>query len=242
MLYPFPESDRRIMADHKQIYLRDGPQYHELVSREDYQGNLLSAIMDIVNTRNLDVLDLGTGTGRLVNLLAPRARSLLGLDLSHHMVSVAADQINIAGHKNCWLSVADHRALPVMKNSVDLVISGWSLCYLVVWEGENWQSELSKGLREMKRVIRPGGSIVVIETLGTGTEEPEEIDKLKVYLNYLREFGFQETWIRTDYQFLSSPEAVELTDFFFGEEMVEKIQFLDKPILPECTGIWCLKP
>jgi ubiquinone/menaquinone biosynthesis C-methylase UbiE len=230
------------MADHKQIYLRDGPQYHELVLREDFQGNLLSAITEIVNIHDLDILDLGTGTGRLAKLLAPRARSFLGLDLSHHMISVAADQINKAGYMNCWVSAADHRALPVMRDSVDLVISGWSLCYLVVWEGENWQIELTKGLREMKRVIRPGGSIIVIETLGTGTEEPQELDKLKVYINHLRKIGFQETWIRTDYQFESRPEAVELTSFFFGEEMVEKIQFLDKPILPECTGIWCLKP
>jgi ubiquinone/menaquinone biosynthesis C-methylase UbiE len=158
------------------------------------------------------------------------------------MLTVAAEKIQQAGYENCWVSAADHRVLPVKTASVDLVISGWSLCYLVVWEGENWKTELTRGLMEMKRVLRPGGSIVVIESLGTGTEEPEELEKLKTYLNHLREIGFQETWIRTDYQFISREEAIELATFFFGEEMVEKVQFLDKPILPECTGIWWIKP
>ena len=230
------------MPDHKQIYLTDAPRYHELVSREDYQGNLLSAIQEIVPIRDWDVLDLGTGTGRLAYLLVPRVRSFLGLDISHHMLSVAADQINEAGIENCWFSTADHRALPLLKDTVDLVISGWSLCYLVVWEGANWKSELSSGLKEMKRVLRPGGKMIIIESLGTGHEEPEELDKLKMYLSQLREIGFQESWIRTDYQFESKSEAVELTTFFFGDEMVEKIQFLAKPILPECTGIWWLEP
>ena len=228
------------MADHKQIYLSDAPRYHELVSREDVEGNILSAIAGISKIQGQDVLDLGSGTGRLAALLAPLARSLLALDISHHMLTVAADHIREAGFENCWVSAADHRALPIPTDSVDLVISGWSLCYLVVWEGENWKSELSKGLKEMERALRPGGKIIIIETLGTGTEEPEELDKLKIYLDHLREIGFTESWIRTDYQFESKSEAIELSTFFFGEEMVEKIQFLDKPILPECTGIWWL--
>jgi ubiquinone/menaquinone biosynthesis C-methylase UbiE len=229
------------MADHKQIYLTDAPQYHQLVSREDYQGNLLSEIQTLAELEGLDVLDLGSGTGRLAYILAPKVRSVLALDLSHHMLTVAVDKIEEAGLKNCWASAADHRALPVQSDSIDLVISGWSLCYLVVWEGENWEPELSRGLMEMDRVLRPGGSIIVIETLGTGTEQPKELDKLTTYLNHLRDLGFQETWIRTDYQFESKSEAVELTEFFFGEDMVEKVQLLDKPILPECTGIWWLK-
>jgi ubiquinone/menaquinone biosynthesis C-methylase UbiE len=230
------------MADHKQIYLTDAPQYHQLVSREDVQGNLMSALQRLLKIQDLDVLDLGSGTGRLAYLLAPQTRTVLALDLSLPMLSVAAEKIKRAGFENCWLSAADHRALPAQTASVDLVISGWSLCYLVVWEGNNWKSELTKGLIEMNRVLRPGGSIIVIETLGTGTEEPEELEKLKAYLDYLREIGFQETWIRTDYQFKSRSEAIELTRFFFGEEMVEKVQFLDKPILPECTGIWWIQP
>ena len=229
------------MADHKQIYLRDAPQYHQLVRREDVGGNLLSAIQGLVNIQNMIVLDSGSGTGRLAYLLAPRTKAVLALDLSHHMLRTAVEQIKSAGVENCWVSVADHRALPVPTASVDLVITGWSLCYLVVWEGKNWKSELSRGLMEMKRVIRPGGRIIVIETLGTGTEEPEELEKLKNYLNHLRDIGFQETWIRTDYQFKSRSEAIELTTFFFGEEMVEKVQFLDRPILPECTGLWWLQ-
>jgi hypothetical protein len=94
---------------------------------------------------------------------------------------------------------------------------------------------------EIQRVLRPGGAIIIIESLGTGTEEPQEIDELKYYLEHLRKIGFEETWIRTDYQFESRQKAIELATFFFGKEMVEKIQFRERPILPECTGLWWIK-
>jgi len=53
--------------------------------------------------------------------------------------------------------------------------------------------------------------------------------------------GFQRSWIRTDYRCDSQEEALELVEFFFGEEMISKIGNGNKPVLPECTGLWWLK-
>jgi hypothetical protein len=63
---------------------------------------------------------------------------------------------------------------------------------------------------------------------------------LAVYYTLLEDMGFSSTWIRTDYQFKSVQEAAELTGFFFGEELADRVAREKLVILPECTGIWRL--
>jgi SAM-dependent methyltransferase len=157
------------------------------------------------------------------------------------MLEVAVERLEKLNMENWRVTACDHRYLPLEENSVDLIVSGWSFCYLAVWEGDDWEQELNKGILEANRVLRRGGMMIVIETLGTGNKQPEELDKLSPYLRYLEDRGFQRSWIRTDYRFNNWDEAHELVEFFFGEEMVEKIGKQNSPILPECTGIWWKK-
>lgn len=226
------------MADHQQIYQQEADRYQRLIAREDYQGNLLPALRKIKPLEGLDVVDLGSGTGRLACLLAPLARSVYAFDASFHMLEVAAQRLWALGLPRWLAAAADHREVPLPSGSADLVVSGWSICYLVVWEDSDWRKSLERGLREMERLLRKGGTLVIIETLGTGEQEPRAPDKLQAYFHYLESAGFERTWIRTDYRFQSRLEANELVEFFFGKEMVPKIGRGDHPVLPECTGIW----
>ena len=226
------------MPDHKKVYETQALNYQRLIAREDYQENLLPAIQEIVDLEGLDVIDLGTGTGRLACLLAPIAKSMLAFDLFPHMLDVAASRLKKQGSKNWLTAASDHRHVPLGGRSAGLVISGWSLCYLVVWEVQNWVASLEAGLHEIDRLLRDEGVIIIIETLGTGVENPEPPEKLLEYFQYLEQNGFQRSWLRTDYQFQNQEEAVELVQFFFGEEMLEKIVNEPQPVLPECTGIW----
>jgi hypothetical protein len=92
----------------------------------------------------------------------------------------------------------------------------------------------------MKRVLRPGGAIIILETLGTGRETPQPpAPALAAYYDWLEnEHGFNHTWIRTDYRFASVDEAEALTRFFFGDNLAGRIRRDNLTILPECTGIW----
>ena len=123
-----------------------------------------------------------------------------------------------------------------------MVISGWAFCYLAVWGGADWKSALQDGYKEIKRILKPGGTVIIIETLGTGDEKPNPPEHLSAYYEWLTEAGFERGWMRTDYRFESLEEAVELSTFFFGEEMGEKVREKNWVTLPECTGIWWLKP
>ena len=108
--------------------------------------------------------------------------------------------------------------------------------------GRNGSMERARDMAEMKRVLRPGGTAVIFETLGTGSEEPNPpTETLAAYYAYLEnEQGFSTTWIRTDYQFESVSEAGELAGFFFGDDLAAQVTANEWVILPECTGIWWL--
>jgi ubiquinone/menaquinone biosynthesis C-methylase UbiE len=61
------------------------------------------------------------------------------------------------------------------------VIAGWSICYTVVCHPASWRAALAAALAEMRRVARPGGTIIILETLGTGYETPHPPDSLAEY-------------------------------------------------------------
>lgn len=227
------------MAEHSEIYRSQAEQYEALVSREDYQSNILIALQKILDLRDKEVVDFGAGTGRLTCLLAPLVKHIHAFDISQHMLSVAISKLQSSELKNWRIDVADHRQVPVADHSADVVISGWSVCYIVVDHPQTWQVEIDRVLCEMHRVLKPQGRICLIETLGTGFENPHPPDHLAPYYAYLEHCGFQHTWIRTDYRFDDQKIAQELTEFFFGESMLEKIVVDDRGFtLSECTGLW----
>jgi ubiquinone/menaquinone biosynthesis C-methylase UbiE len=222
----------------RQIYRTDGDRYEALISREDYLENLPRAIDEIIQVDGLDILDLGAGTGRLTLLLAPRARSIRAFDVSSEMLRVCRERLLASGLSNWQVDVADHRQLPVQDHSADLVVSGWSVSYLAVWNQANGTAELDNWLTEMKRVLRPGGTIILFESLGTGNEEPIRLEHVESTYQWLDVNSFENKWIRTDYKFDSMDEAIELSRFFFGDVLGDKVERNHWVILPECTGVW----
>jgi ubiquinone/menaquinone biosynthesis C-methylase UbiE len=227
------------MPTEKEVYEAHADQYERLIQREDYQNNILAAIQDYFPlNKNVDVVELGAGTGRLTRLLASRVKSIKAFDSSAHMLEIAEKSLRAMGLANWSTGVADHRHIPVKSASADLVISGWSFCYLAVWGESNWKSDLQAGLDEIQRILRPDGMALIIESLGTGTEKPRPPEHLKAYFDWLAEAGFERGWMRTDYRFESLEEAVELSTFFFGEKMGQEVRQKNWVVLPECTGVW----
>jgi hypothetical protein len=101
-------------------------------------------------------------------------------------------------------------------------------------------SKVALILEEMERTAKPGGKVIILETLGTGATSPSPpAPELAEYYQWLEESqGFKRTEIRTDYLFPSLEEAVDGTNFFFGDALSEKILENNWQRLPEWTGIW----
>ncbi len=226
------------MPDEKEVYQQHADRYEALVSREDYQGNILREIRKIAPLSGKDVIDLGAGTGRLACLLAPYVRSMYAFDLSAHMLAEARTKLRADGPSNWQVTVADHRFVPLSNASVDLVVSGWSVSYLAVWYPANGREELDGWLGEMKRILRPDGRVILFESLGTGSDRPQQLPHLQATYHWLEENGFSNSWIRTDYHFETIEQAVDLAGFFFGEELAGRVREEHLTVLPECTGVW----
>jgi len=226
------------MGDFKEIYQTQAEKYDQMVSQEDYEGNLLPALQRLRPLQKLTAVELGAGTGRFTAMLAPIVENIIAFDMSHHMLETAVD--NLQGQAP--VAVADNRAIPLPSAMADLVIAGWSFAHSISWYPDSWQEEVGKMLAESKRLLKPDGTIILIETLGTGNEKPHPPTLwLAEYYKWLETVhGFNVTWIRTDYLFHSVEEGAELTRFFFGDTMADDILRQQLTILPECTGIWWL--
>ncbi|WP_232698495.1 class I SAM-dependent methyltransferase [Brevibacillus daliensis] len=226
------------MTDHARIYQDQAEKYQLLISK---QPGLVGVMEEIRTCKGLDIVDIGAGTGRLTTVLAPQAKSITVLDASEAMLQVTASRLIEAGHTNWSTRVADHRKLPLEDNSADLIVAGWTICYLASSNVPNWKENMYDVIAEMKRVLRPNGSIIIFETMGTGTEFPDPPEFLKAYYTWLvEEAGFSHKWIRLDYEFDNTPQAEELTRFFFCDEVANKVREQNLIRLPECAGIWWL--
>ncbi len=232
------------MADYQKIYATQAAKYEALISREDHENNIEPALETIRPFAGQRVIELGAGTGRLTRLLSSKAETVFAFDISLPMLTEARYQLDLINRANYTLGVADNRQIPAGNRVADLVVTGWSLGHFVGWYPATWLEEINQVLLEMKRVLSPGGTIVILETLGTGYEQPEPpTSGLANYYHWLEsEKRFSSTWIRTDYSFASVAEAVELTRFFFGDDLADQIRLKQQTKLPECTGIWWLTP
>jgi ubiquinone/menaquinone biosynthesis C-methylase UbiE len=226
--------------DHfKNIYANHADRYHEMIAVEDVDGNLPTAIRAAAPVQGKRLLDLGTGTGRLPLLFAGEAAHSVGLDLHRAMLSEnAAQRARLGGR---WdLVQGDMQTLPFPPACADIVTAGWAIGHLRAWFAGDWQAQIGRVLREMLRVAGPGGVLIILETLTTGTLRPAPpTPELAEYYAWLEgEWSFARQAIATDYQFPSVEAAATQTEFFFGPELAAEIRRRDWARLPEWTGMW----
>ena len=100
------------------------------------------------------LLDLGTGTGRMLELLAPQIERGLGLDLSLDMLSLARARLDRAGLRHCSVRQGDIYDLALPKDSFDAVVIHQVLHFL---------DDGARAIEEAARVLRPGGRLLVVD-------------------------------------------------------------------------------
>lgn len=224
---------QRLYTDHSEAYER-------MVHCEDYQRNLLTAINDIHPLQNTQVVEFGAGTGRITRQLLPVVKNLWAFDLTPAMINIAAAKLKQTGWSNWLLGIGDSRQMPLPTAWADVAVEGWSFVQIMSWHRENWRKEVGRAVAEMVRIVRPGGTIILIETQGTGVSTPAPPEfHTQVHDYFERECGLASRWIRTDFRFVSRAEGTEIIGPIFGPAVLEAmIEHSDGIVLPECTGIW----
>ena len=100
------------------------------------------------------LVDLGSGTGRMLTLLGPLADAAIGLDLSQQMLNIARDHTAEAGLDRCELRHGDIFATRLPDASADLVVVHQVLHYL---------SDPAAAVAEAARLVAPGGQLLVVD-------------------------------------------------------------------------------
>ena len=114
-----------------------------------------AAVLDVVGDLPLGrVLDVGTGTGRMLQLFGQRADRAVGLDSSHSMLSVARANLERSDARNWELRQGDVHSPPLDAASFDLVVIHQVLHYL---------DDPSRALAEAARLVAPAGRLLVVD-------------------------------------------------------------------------------
>jgi demethylmenaquinone methyltransferase / 2-methoxy-6-polyprenyl-1,4-benzoquinol methylase len=158
-----PEGTRseREAAQHvRSMFGRVAPRYdlanHLLSANVDryWRNRTVASVRDILRRRDTRVLDLACGTGDLLIALERAAgRSLIGSDFCHPMLTGAQAKLQ-RGRLHSALLESDALALPFADSSLDLITIAFGYRNLA-----NYRA----GLVEMRRVLRPGGALAILE-------------------------------------------------------------------------------
>jgi ArsR family transcriptional regulator len=169
ILARLPEDDPQLAADRRQAvrlaaerareasdaFRRHGADWDENRALGLPAAAIEAAVLDLLPPRIGAFLDIGTGTGRLLELVAPRTERAFGVDASRDMLALARARFAEHGVADrCAVRQADMYRLPLPDGAFDVVALQMVLHYA---------EDPAAALAEAARVLRPDGLLVVVD-------------------------------------------------------------------------------
>ncbi len=169
ILARLPEDDPQLAADRRQAvrlaaerareasdaFRRHGADWDENRALGLPAAAIEAAVLDLLPPRIAAFLDIGTGTGRLLELVAPRTERAFGVDASRDMLALARARFAEHGVADrCAVRQADMYRLPLPDGAFDVVALQMVLHYA---------EDPPAALAEAARVLRPDGLLVVVD-------------------------------------------------------------------------------
>ena len=137
-----------------------------------------------------DLLDIGTGTGRMLTLLGERADQAIGIDISSEMLLVARTRLHEAGLRHCMVRHGNMYKLPFGVCSFDTVTIDQ-----VLSQADNPALVLA----EAARILRPGGSLLIVDLATvaekTGTTSANGVSEQEIRRS-LHQIGLRRARVR----------------------------------------------
>lgn len=136
---------------------------------------------ELIGGDTIDLLvDLGTGTGRMLEIFGPRAARAVGFDISPDMLTIARAKIDETGAENCQVRQGDCANVPLEDGVADIVILHQVLHFL---------DDPQRALNEAARITKPGGAVLIADF------GPHEMESLRDEHAH-RRLGFAEDEMR----------------------------------------------
>jgi ubiquinone/menaquinone biosynthesis C-methylase UbiE len=138
--------------DYFRRHAADWDRIRSLHAADDAVEAEIRALLDNRPFRSL--LDLGTGTGRILEMFGPDLERGLGIDLNREMLAFARSRLDHAGIRNCSVRQGDIFDLAIPPDSFDVVVIHQVLHFL---------DDGARAIREAARVLRPQGRLLVVD-------------------------------------------------------------------------------
>ncbi|MCZ6610453.1 MAG: metalloregulator ArsR/SmtB family transcription factor [Alphaproteobacteria bacterium] len=136
-------------------FRKNAKQWDEIRRLHADDDEVEKALMALLGEAELGrMLDIGTGTGRMLELLGPRARRGIGIDLSREMLNVARANLERAGLDQCQVRLGDMYGLSAAGDRFDLV---------TIHQVLHYADQPGLVIAEAARVLAPGGRLVVVD-------------------------------------------------------------------------------
>ncbi|MFT5657487.1 MAG: ubiquinone/menaquinone biosynthesis C-methylase UbiE [Gammaproteobacteria bacterium] len=176
------------------------------------EQQLEQTLLEVIGTEPIgDLLDIGTGTGRALEVLADHFTRGVGVDLSSGMLAIARSNIERAGLTHVHVRKGDMYHLPMEDASVDLAILSLVLHY---------SDDPTEVVREASRVLRDNGRLVIVD-FAAHTEE-----YLRTEFKHFR-LGFSDDEILNCFEGSSLVAATD-TQQLVGDPLTVKIWHAQK--------------
>lgn len=212
--------------------------FDSIATRYDLMNKILSAGIDkswrrktvdqIAGINPQYILDIATGTADLaLECMRLRPIQITGIDISHKMLDIGRHKIMEKGFQGIIrLEQGDSENLPYKDNSFDAITVAFGV--------RNFE-HLEDGLKEMHRVLRPGGKVVILEF-----SQPDRFPVKQLYRFYsssvMPRLGQLLASERSAYEYLPASVSV----FPFGKKMLDILEhcgFRDTNCIPLTFGI-----
>ena len=149
-------------VDAGEYFARNAARWDEIRSLYVSDADVEAAILKAAGPGPFKrLVDLGSGTGRMLTLLAPHAEAALGLDLSQQMLNLARNRVTEAGLQGCELRHGDIFATRLPDESADLVVVHQVLHYL---------ADPAAAVKEAARIVASGGKLIIADFAPHGLE------------------------------------------------------------------------
>jgi len=147
---------KRQRAEHAAAYFRENAaRWHHIRSLYVDEREVEAALDQIIAAAQpQDLLDIGTGTGRMLEILGPHVGHALGIDQSREMLAVARVNLERAGLANGSVRLADMYQLPLADACFDAI---------VIHQVLHYAERPADAIAEAARVLRPEGVLIVVD-------------------------------------------------------------------------------
>jgi ArsR family transcriptional regulator len=169
---------RRARAAAAGAYFKaNAARWNEIRSLHVDEGEVEHALLELLPpTRVSQLLDVGTGSGRILELFGRAGVPGVGIDISHEMLTVARAGLAKAGLSDCYVRHGDMYRLPWPDGAFDAVTFHQVL---------HFADEPQAAITEAARVMKPGGKLVVADFA------PHRLDRLRTEHAH-RRLGFAD--------------------------------------------------